>query len=1026
MSDKEPRVTESTEELRKGFDAAKPAAPPVEREKLLAQLRETLFGVSSEPVKRDRFVLLEQLGAGGMGVVYAAYDPRLDRRVALKLIAPGKRDPQETRERFLREAQALARLAHPNVVPIHDVGILSGNVFIVMEFVQGQTLDKWVKARERPWRDVLAVYLQAGRGLAAAHAQALIHRDFKPKNAIIGNDQRVRVIDFGLARGQTAEPSNCTDENTDVDDAEVANATTLHIASQADSGEDPSAMHLAASVEAAGVKAASVEVASVEVASGGAAGSQDPSVAIYGASDSVEAPDSDRLQTPLTRTGVLIGTPHYMAPEQFTGANVGPKADQFSFCVALYQALYRERPYPGDSRQEIVAAMHEHRLVEPRRGHGVPRWIYPVLRRGLELEPDRRYPSMNALLTALERDPARARRRWITAIAAVAAIGIAVNSLSHQPAAAVCKGAEYQLAGVWNGDRRASLEQAFAATGQPYAEHAWPRVAAGLDAYARDWADMSRDACIAHRRGLQSGVLFDKRMSCLDRRKTSLASALSVLAETDAESLTNAVQVVQSLPSLGYCADTEALTAEVAPPEDAATAGRVDALRKQLSRARALEHTGRYSDGLTIADAVVSAAESVGYKPLLAEALLVQGRINLFMNRRIESIEPLHRAATVGLAAGTDAIALQALARRVYSEGTTEKVEPDSGDRKLVRVLSWAQALAERAPRSAFGHALLLNNAGVVYMVRGDADRAREYFEKALNIKNRATDVQSVELANILSNLALVTPGLERRVDLSKRVLEQFERALGPTHPQTLARHLVYGHTVMSPRRAHEILEPACLMYERYHRKSYQRLARCMHYLGFLDAELGERERAASRLTHLYELLPARDDLPQNTLPEYNAHRELARGYALLYRGEYRAALAPFQASIDALEDRKHHWWIEKRIAAALLGQGMSELARGNLAVARQVLDRARSVFVRMVERGPNVDQQRRLALAQVALARALWSDGSTGEDATDRSARAEALISRAETWYRSAGPGYEWRLRELKFWRQQRGLRER
>ena len=132
MSDKEPRVTESTEELRKGFDAAKPAAPPVEREKLLAQRRETLFGVSSEPVKRDRFVLLEQLGAGGMGVVYAAYDPRLDRRVALKLIAPGKRDPQETRERFLREAQALARLAHPNVVPIHDVGILSGNVFIVM------------------------------------------------------------------------------------------------------------------------------------------------------------------------------------------------------------------------------------------------------------------------------------------------------------------------------------------------------------------------------------------------------------------------------------------------------------------------------------------------------------------------------------------------------------------------------------------------------------------------------------------------------------------------------------------------------------------------------------------------------------------------------------------------------------------------------------------------------------------------------------------------------------------------------
>jgi serine/threonine-protein kinase len=149
-----------------------------------------------------RYTVLEQLGQGGMGVVLAAYDARLDRRVALKLLLPRReaRGDEAARARLLREAQAMARLSHPNVVAVYDAGSLEdGHIFIAMEMVEGQTLRQWTKERARSWREVLEAFLAAGRGLAAAHAAGLVHRDFKPENVLVGRDGRVRVTDFGTA-----------------------------------------------------------------------------------------------------------------------------------------------------------------------------------------------------------------------------------------------------------------------------------------------------------------------------------------------------------------------------------------------------------------------------------------------------------------------------------------------------------------------------------------------------------------------------------------------------------------------------------------------------------------------------------------------------------------------------------------------------------------------------------------------------------------------------------------------------------
>lgn len=168
----------------------------------MANLRTSMFGASAEPSRVGRFVVLETLGAGGMGVVYAAYDPRLDRKIALKLVKPELATSAGNVEaRLLREAQAMARLSHPNVVQIHEVGAWEGRVFIAMELVTGRSLAAWLEQEPRGWRDVVHMFAEAGRGLAAAHAAGMVHRDFKPENVLVGDDGRIRVTDFGLARG---------------------------------------------------------------------------------------------------------------------------------------------------------------------------------------------------------------------------------------------------------------------------------------------------------------------------------------------------------------------------------------------------------------------------------------------------------------------------------------------------------------------------------------------------------------------------------------------------------------------------------------------------------------------------------------------------------------------------------------------------------------------------------------------------------------------------------------------------------
>ncbi len=188
-------------------DAAAPAEHGVEYARVKSWVQGALFGRGDHPVRIGRFTVLRRLGSGGMSVVYSAYDDELDRKVAIKILRPENPGQASAPDRLRREAQAIARLSHPNVVPIYEVGEHDGEVFLAMEFVRGTTLRAWLEQDDRSWAEVRDVLVQAGRGLEAAHIAGIVHRDFKPENVMVGEDGRVRVLDFGVAALRDDGPS---------------------------------------------------------------------------------------------------------------------------------------------------------------------------------------------------------------------------------------------------------------------------------------------------------------------------------------------------------------------------------------------------------------------------------------------------------------------------------------------------------------------------------------------------------------------------------------------------------------------------------------------------------------------------------------------------------------------------------------------------------------------------------------------------------------------------------------------------
>ncbi|MEM9463168.1 MAG: serine/threonine-protein kinase, partial [Myxococcota bacterium] len=456
------------------------------------------------PTKIGHYTVLDLLGVGGMGVVCTAYDPKLDRKVALKLLRKKRGNDSRNstgQARLIREAQALAKLSHPNIVTVHDVDKVDGQIYMAMEYVDGSSLDKWMVRSERQWREVVDVFVHAARGLAAAHAAGITHRDFKPANVLIGKDGRVLVVDFGLAKSQDQDDKHQSDSEPPINERSIR-------ARRLDPAE------------------------------------------IFRERGSLMDVIGSTQDTKLTQVGRTVGTPAYMAPEQFLGLAVGPETDQFSFGVALYEALYGYLPFPDDDRDELIARVTEGRISETPKDTPVPGWVHRVVLRALHQRPEERFPSMDALITALQADPAKRRRRALFALGGVLLTGISSWGIAQAMSSDtdVCTGAADRMNEVWNDGRRAEIEAAFETTELHYARDQWERVDQELDGRAAAWVGHHVEVCRATNvRRDQSTHLMDVRMACLERRRGQMRALVEVLLSPDEDVVREAVKAVQSL-----------------------------------------------------------------------------------------------------------------------------------------------------------------------------------------------------------------------------------------------------------------------------------------------------------------------------------------------------------------------------------------------------------------------------------------------------------------------------------------------
>ncbi len=334
------------------------AAPEVlagrENQRIKQLVKASLFASAQPPVKIGRYTVVRPIGAGGMGMVYAAYDDELNRKIAVKLLRSGS--SEHDRARLFREAQAMAKLSHPNVLTVHEVGTFEDQVYVAMEFVRGQNLRDWLREAPRPWRTIIDRFVLAGRGLAAAHAVGLVHRDFKPANVLVGDDGQIMVSDFGLVRS---------------------------------AGDGSNEL------------------------------SQRPQM----------SPLQMPLSTSLTMTGMIMGTPAYMSPEQHLGQASDARSDQFSFCVALYEALYGVLPFAGETLLELAQTVTTGQLRDPPRDSKVPVWVWRLLLRGLATTPAERWPTIDELLDELSRDPERAARLRRNAALIIALVMTVITGL---------------------------------------------------------------------------------------------------------------------------------------------------------------------------------------------------------------------------------------------------------------------------------------------------------------------------------------------------------------------------------------------------------------------------------------------------------------------------------------------------------------------------------------------------------------------------------------------------------------------
>ena len=754
------------------------------------------FGQLSTGQTIGRYIVVTPLGLGGMGEVYSAYDPELNRRVALKLLrtdvfADSTLDNNVSR--LMKEAQAMAQLSHPNVISVHDVIRVDGQVVIAMEYFSGGTLKSWLREQPRNWREIVDAFVAAGQGLAAAHAAKLVHRDFKPSNVLLEEDGRVCVTDFGLVRGLDQD-----------EHPETKRSLTI----------------------------------------------------------------SNRLDETLTKTGAYVGTPAYMSPEQLLGEKSDTRSDQFGFCVALFEALYGQRPFSGETTEELKESILSGEIAPVESTKEVPTWLYDIVKRGLEVKPEDRYPSMDALLVELRHDPEEEERKrralrirrlgWTTIILLAVVLPVGVWYGMRYRTVQLCKDTSREFSGIWDNATKDTVKSAFIAIGKPYVQGTWKRVVRIFDNYLDDWKLMRSDICEArHIHGTESEDLFDRRMSCLKKRKQELKALTKVFSNADRGVVEKAVNAGSSLIGIKICADESALRSPYLPPKTAGAKEEVAAIRKRLVEIDALKKTGKYQKALELAKKLNIDATATNYKPIQAESSLLLGELLRQVAEYEKAETTLYEAVRLAGESRDGLLAAKAKVELVTVVGLWQARSKES-----LSIGQDAETLLNVVGGDERTRSALYDNLGLVLRKQGEYSRALDNHQRALAIYEKTLGPKHPNVAWTMTNIGSVLDDkgkYDKALGYYRKALAIYENSLGPDHPEVAAtlHNLASGFVRINRyEEALQYLKRALANYEKALGPEHPSVAASLGNVGVILLRQGKYDEALPymrRVLALYE-----------------------------------------------------------------------------------------------------------------------------------------------------------------------------
>ena len=685
--------------------------------------------------------------------------------------------------------------------------------------------------------------------------------------------------------------------------------------------------------------------------------------------------------TQLTQAGMVPGTPRYMAPEIFELKPADSRSNLFSFCVALYEALAQVHPFVDKS-----AARDMKRAPEPATGgSGAPAWVLRAVESGLERDPQRRPPSMDALLDTLA-PPARPERgRWIAVALGVAVLLSAGAALTINwrtrliERAQLCQGGPARLAGIWDESAKQRVHAAFVATGQPYAADVWSSVESSLDRYAREWTSMYHESCEATRlRGEQTDAVMTVRMACLDRKLQSMSALVEVLGQADTAMLEKAPSAATGLGSLAPCADVSGLLAAVPPPSDPAVRARLVDIHARLSRASALGLANRSAEASRVAALAVEEARATRERSILAEALATDGELRR-TTEPAQAVPLLEEAFWQAFAARLDCVAVAAAIHLTHAHYLLSQP---------AEALVWqkhAQAGLERLDGDDELEAELWSVLGFGFDQRGKYDDALAAYRRAAVLCERRfgdDDLRTLraqnEVLGALSNDNRVLEALPLAVSL----LSRQEKLLGHGHPivgrsleelgayEVLTGHLPEARAHMA--EAEQLFRQAGAVGSRY----WMALRSYQTWLAVHQGRMSDAESTAHEVLALLEKASMQQSEEALELEAHLARAEIGLGHA-------DRAVVTLRKAIGSAEKTAGQ---ETPMVASMLGALADAYAeQGKIAEATQAAEQNLAIAVRQAGTVSVEAAEARAALARVLVAR------------PSEAARALALIDQSQ-----------------------------